>query len=172
MSISYCRACAALLAAAGISLAQPSPLRDAWLMQNYRFTGPPPAGEIRPAEPPGAELQEIQNTVLAILRKSNFAGDFEAALAAAWQAATNVQLRTALAERPPAASTAPTPAIYLVALKDQTIQAATSYWVAGPMLNYITLQGAHEQVRLDLVDRGFSSELNRQRNLEFRLPEK
>ena len=62
------------------------------------------------------------------------------------------------------------PAIYLVALKDQTIQAASSYWVAGSMLNYITLQGAHEQVRLDLVDRGFSVELNRQRGVELRLP--
>jgi hypothetical protein len=39
------------------------------------------------------------------------------------------------------------------------------------MLNYITLQGAHVLVRLDLVDGGFSSELNRQRGLEFRLPD-
>jgi hypothetical protein len=37
------------------------------------------------------------------------------------------------------------------------------------MLNYSTLQGAHVSVRLDLVDGGFSSELNRQRGLELRL---
>jgi hypothetical protein len=39
------------------------------------------------------------------------------------------------------------------------------------MLNYLTLQGMHVIVRLDLVDRGLSRDLNRQRNLELRLPE-
>jgi hypothetical protein len=56
-------------------------------------------------------------------------------------------------------------------LKDKTINAATSYWVDGPMLNYVTLQGVHVIVRLDLVDRGLSRDLNRQRNVELRLPE-
>ena len=59
----------------------------------------------------------------------------------------------------------------MIALKDKTINAAKSYWVDGPMLNYITLQGVHVIVRLDLVDRGLSRDLNRQRNVEFRLPE-
>jgi hypothetical protein len=59
----------------------------------------------------------------------------------------------------------------LIALKDKTIDAATSYWVEGLVLNYITLQGAHVIVRLDLVDRSFSRELNRQRRLEFRVPD-
>jgi hypothetical protein len=39
------------------------------------------------------------------------------------------------------------------------------------MLNYVTLQGIHIIVRLDLVDRTLSRDLNRQRNVEFRLPE-
>ena len=34
------------------------------------------------------------------------------------------------------------------------------------MLHYITPEGSHEQVRLDLVDRRVSTELNRRRNLE------
>jgi hypothetical protein len=38
------------------------------------------------------------------------------------------------------------------------------------MLNYVTLQGVHVMVRLDLVDRDLSRDLNRQRNVEFRLP--
>jgi hypothetical protein len=56
-------------------------------------------------------------------------------------------------------------------LKDKTIDAATSYWMEGFVLNYITLQGAHVIARLDLVDRSFSRELNRQRGLEFRVPD-
>ncbi len=75
--------------------------RDAWLMQNYRFTGPPAAVETGPADPMIAALADIQNTTLAILRKANFAGDYEAALAAAAQAAANVQLMATLTGRVP-----------------------------------------------------------------------
>jgi hypothetical protein len=32
----------------------------------------------------------------------------------------------------------------------------------------MTPQGAHEQVRMDLVDRSLSTELNRENKLEFR----
>ena len=60
---------------------------------------------------------------------------------------------------------------FLIALRDKTINAAAAYWVDGPMLNYVTQQGVHVIVRLDLVDRGLSRDLNRQRNVEFRLPE-
>ncbi len=79
--------------------------RDAWLMQNYRFTGPPAAMETGPVDPAIAALTDIQNTTLAILRKADFAGDYEAALAAAAQAAANVQLMAMLTGRiaPPAA---------------------------------------------------------------------
>lgn len=48
---------------------------DSWLMQNYRFTGPPAPCEIRPVSPVLAHLQEVQNTILSILRKADFAGD-------------------------------------------------------------------------------------------------
>jgi VWFA-related protein len=165
--------------AAGKSPAQPSKPRAPWLMQNYRFTGPPSASELRAIDPVVFELRQIQNTVLAILRKTDFAKDYEAALAAAAQATANAQLIGSLTERQhplttgTTATTAlePTPPIYLIALKDKTIDAATSYWVEGFVLNYITLQGAHVIVRLDLVDRNFSRELNRQRGQEFRVPD-
>jgi hypothetical protein len=157
-----------LVLAAGVSRAQSSETGDTWLTQNYRFTGPPPAGEVRPTTPVLSELEEIQSTVLAILRKANFAGDYEAALAAAAQAAANAQLRGTLTNRqqPPQPGKtkldeAPLQSpVYLIALKDHSIQAATQYWAHGTMLHYMTPSGAHEQVRPDLVDWSYSSELN------------
>src|SRR4051794_37010222 len=89
-------ACSFLFLAGGVCRAQSS---DNWLMQNYRFTGPPAPGEIRPTDPVISELQEIQNTTMAILRKANFAGDYEAALAAAAQATANAQLRGTINQR-------------------------------------------------------------------------
>jgi len=176
MIVRFVLGCAVLLLTAGVSPAQVLGHGDNWLTQNYHFTGPPAPGEIRPTPPAIAELQEIQNTLLAILRKANFSGDYEAALAAAAQATANVQLRGALAGGQPSPQphntvgdeTLPKSPVYLIALKDRSIQAATSYWADGTMLHYITLQGAHEQVRMDLVDRGVSSELNRPRKLEPR----
>jgi hypothetical protein len=101
--------CVALILSARISMAQTSEPRDSWLMQNYRFTGPAAPGETQ-ATDPGAELEDIQRTVLAILRKSNFAGDYEAALAAAAQAAANIQRKAALAERRRTTQIRPRPA--------------------------------------------------------------
>ena len=106
-----------------------------------------------------SELQEIQNTLLAIVRKANFAGDYEAALAAAAQATANAQLRDSLAGRRQSATPQNTsldqkPAkapVYLIALKDKSIQAATSYWADRSMLHYIGMDGSHVQVRKDLV---------------------
>src|SRR5437667_7688355 len=177
MNVRYTFVFGVLMLTTGISQAQVSEPRDTWLTQNYRFTGPPAPGEIRPTAPVISELQEIQNTLLAILRKANFSGDYEASLAAAAQATANVQLRNTLAEHQPSPQTnktsgeeiRPKNPIYVIALKDQSIHAATSYWADRTMLHYITLQGAHEQVRSDLVDRAVSSELNRQRNLEFHI---
>jgi len=156
-------------------------------MQNYRFTGPPPPGSIKPVDPVVAELRQIQNTLLSILRKANYGEDYETALAAAAQAIANAQTIGAITERLEAAaaakatgaSTTPNDAKppvpdgpeYSVALKDRTIEAATVYWSDGRMLHYLTPQGSHVQVRLDLVDRSLSERINRAKNLEFRVPE-
>jgi hypothetical protein len=68
----------------------------------------------------------------------------------------------------PAASGSP---IYLVAAKDQTIHAAAAYWVDGKTLHYVTLQHEERQMPLDSVDRAFSMQLNRERRVQFQLPQ-
>jgi hypothetical protein len=168
------------------SHAQSTTPQGAWLMQNYRFTGPPPPREVKPVDTVLIELRGIQTTIRTILSRAKFEGDYETALAAAEQLVANAQLIGAIAEQqqapqpPQAQFTKPAPAaedvqsaapFVLIALKDKTINAAKSYWVDGAMLNYITLQGSHVIVRLSLVDHSLSRDLNRQRNVEFRLPE-
>jgi hypothetical protein len=157
-------------------------------MQNYRFTGPPKPGEVKPVDPVLATLGEMQSVLWTIMQRAKFDEDYGTALAAAGQTVANAQLMEAITERRQAQqaalaaqaaqaaairAAAPEAAspIFLVALKDNTIAAARSYWVDGSMLNYISMQGVHVTVRLDLVDRAFSRELNRQRNVDFRLPE-
>jgi len=61
--------------------------------------------------------------------------------------------------------------IYLIAMKDQTIRAAAAYWVDGRTLHYLTLQHEEKQAPLDSVDRGLSSQLNRERRVGFQLPQ-
>jgi hypothetical protein len=170
-----------LAAGAGISRAQSPQPSDAWLMKNYHFTGPPPAGSIKPVDPVVYELRQIQNSVLSMMRKANFGEDYETALVAAAQATANAQLIGAIKERlassPPAQPVAeqarPNPAaqIYYLAFKDRTVESATAYWTDASMLHYLTPQGAHVQVRLDLVDRALSNRINRMKNVEFNLPE-
>lgn len=60
--------------------------------------------------------------------------------------------------------------LFLIALKDSSVYSAVAYWVEGDTLHYITPQGRHNQVSLDLVDREVSEKLNRGRKVEFRLP--
>ena len=159
--------------AAATCLAQSREPSDAWLMQNYRFAGPPAPGEIPQVSPTVAQLQEIQNTTLSILRKANFAGDYEAALAAAAQATATAQLIGAITGQlkppqppPPPAANEPAPkapAVYRIAFQDRTIATAPEVWADGTMLHYLTPQGAHGQVRLDRVDWKLSAALNHDR---------
>ncbi len=62
--------------------------------------------------------------------------------------------------------------MFLIAMKDHTIYPAIAYWVDGDTLNYITVQGAKNSVSLDLVDRDFSKQINKERKVEFGLPSK
>src|SRR5271157_1265748 len=154
------------LLAAATCLAQSREPSDDWLMQNYRFAGPPSPGEIPAVSPTVAQLQEVQNTTLSIMRKADFAGDFEAALAAAAQAAATAQLIGAVTgqlkpPQPPPPPAGHQPAALLIAFQDRTIQPASKVWADGRMLHYLTPQGAHGQVRLDFVDWKLSSALNR-----------
>ena len=61
--------------------------------------------------------------------------------------------------------------IYLIAFKDHTILPSLAYWVEGDTLNYITEQGTPNRASLSLIDRDFSKQLNRERHIEFSLPE-
>ena len=173
-------ACIVFVVNAGVSRAQSPQARDAWLMQNYHFTGPPSPLSLVPADPVVSDLQEIQNTLLTIMQRAKFYEDYEAALAAAAQAAENAQrigaiterLQSAAAQGPKttAAAVNSNAPVYLIALKDHTVHTASAYWTDRFMLNYITEKGAHVQVRLDLVDPDLSTRLNREKNLEFKLP--
>jgi hypothetical protein len=60
--------------------------------------------------------------------------------------------------------------IYLIAFKDHTILPALAYWMEGDTLNYITQQGTPNRASLSLIDREFSKQLNRERQVEFSLP--
>jgi hypothetical protein len=71
-----------------------------------------------------------------------------------------------------AATTSEQQVIFLIALKDHTILPAIAYWVEGDTLNYITVQGTKNSASLDLVDREFSKQINKERKIEFGLPSK
>lgn len=60
--------------------------------------------------------------------------------------------------------------LYLIAFKDHTITAATTYRVEGDTLHYTTQQNENKDASLDTVDRALSLTLNRQRQVPFDLP--
>lgn len=62
------------------------------------------------------------------------------------------------------------PTIYLIAFKDHTILPALAYWVEGDTLMYISEQGTPNRASLSLIDRDFSKQLNRERQVDFSLP--
>ena len=82
---------------------------------------------------------------------------------------------------PPQASTQPSisgggdaslPSLYfLIAMKDGTIYPVVAYWVEGDTLNYMTTQGVRNRVSLELVNRDFSRQLNKERDVDFGLPD-
>jgi hypothetical protein len=171
------RCCLVLIFTGAICLAQTREPSDAWLMQNYRFAPPPAPGEPATQSSAVSQLQEVQATTLGILHRANLDGNYDAALAAARQAAANAQMLGIMTGewKPPAQPARPVrPAeaaperkpeapTWLIAFKDRSVQAAEKIWADKLMLHYITRTGAHEQVRLDLVDWERSTELNRGR---------
>jgi hypothetical protein len=62
------------------------------------------------------------------------------------------------------------PTIYLIAFKDHTILPALAYWVEGETLNYVSSQGTPNRASLSLIDKEFSKQLNKERQVEFSLP--
>ena len=76
----------------------------------------------------------------------------------------------AQATRPPDDSTDFRPTLYLIALKDRNIRPALTYWVESGVLHYVTMEHEMKDLPVDSVDRALSERLNRERNMNFRLP--
>lgn len=62
------------------------------------------------------------------------------------------------------------PTIYLIAMSDHTIYPSVSYSIVENTLDYTTPQGVTNRVSLDLVDRAFTAQLNRERGLDVTIP--
>jgi hypothetical protein len=60
--------------------------------------------------------------------------------------------------------------LYLIALKDHTIYAAVAYSVQVDTLLFVTLWNEQKRAPLNLIDRGLSIQLNRERHVNFQLP--
>lgn len=155
----------ALLAIFPLAAAEPS-----WLESGYHLAGPPTSVPMPPADPILGQLQELQNQTLTILRKADFAGDLQTALDAIAQAQRTAEIMALVTGRltPPQAPARP--ALYLIALKDQSIHAAAAYWVEGKTLHYLTRDGKQEEAPLDTVDRELTLRLNHERGVEIQLP--
>ena len=166
-------------------------------LQGYILAGPQPPASVDPTDSVVSELKQIQSTLLWMMHKMDFEEDYGGAIVAAQQATETAKLIGAITERLELAkrlaacqSTAAITAreqsqasadeanpktaapLYLIAFKDHTVETATKYWTDGVMLHYFPSNGAHVQVRLGLVDRALSQKLNREKNLEFDLPER
>ena len=61
------------------------------------------------------------------------------------------------------------PTVYLLAFKDATVHSCLAYWVEGDTLHYVTTQYSQNRISMDLVDRELSAQLNRERNVAFKL---
>jgi hypothetical protein len=59
--------------------------------------------------------------------------------------------------------------IYLIAMRDHTIQPAAAYWVTDGTLHYVTLDHVEKQVALNDLDREMTLRLNRERHVSMQL---
>jgi hypothetical protein len=59
--------------------------------------------------------------------------------------------------------------LFLIALKSNVIYSAAEAWVQGDTMHYVTPDGAHNQVSIDQVDIDFTTRINRERGIDFRL---
>jgi hypothetical protein len=61
------------------------------------------------------------------------------------------------------------PILYLIAFRDSTIRAVTTYWVEGGTLHYLDSSQSEKRAPLTSVDRDLSVQLNRERRVPFNL---
>lgn len=63
------------------------------------------------------------------------------------------------------------PIVYLIAFKDSTVKAATTYWVDHGKLYYLDSGHKEREAALSSVDGTLSERLNRERRVPFQLPQ-
>jgi len=61
------------------------------------------------------------------------------------------------------------PILYLIAFRDKTIAAATTYWVENGALHYLDTGHQQKQALLSSVDRDLSAQLNSERHVPFNI---
>jgi hypothetical protein len=61
------------------------------------------------------------------------------------------------------------PVLFLIAFRDNTTRAATTYWVEGGTLHYLDADHQEQQAQLSSVDRNLSAQLNRERHIPFNI---
>ena len=62
------------------------------------------------------------------------------------------------------------PVHFFIALKNGTVLVGLAYWVVDGTLHYLTLEGNHNQVSLDLIDRALSGRMNNKGRVPLILP--
>jgi hypothetical protein len=62
------------------------------------------------------------------------------------------------------------PVHFFIALKNGTVFVGVAYWIVDGTLHYLTLEGSHNQVSLDLIDRATSAKMNERGRVPFILP--
>jgi hypothetical protein len=60
--------------------------------------------------------------------------------------------------------------LFLIAMRDDSIQIAVAYWIDGGTLHYVTRQKKTQQVALDRIDLELTIQLNRERGVSINLP--
>lgn len=63
------------------------------------------------------------------------------------------------------------PTIYSIAFLDHRIVQVVAYWVEDGTVHYVTRDHQKREVALSEIDRRFSEQINRDKGVEFRLPE-
>ena len=60
-------------------------------------------------------------------------------------------------------------ALYLIALKNESVVVARRHWLEGDTLHYVTPSDKHHEVKLAQVDLDLTARLNRERGLIFKM---
>ena len=133
-----------------------------WL-ENFHHAEIPQAPVTPTPTPLTGRVEDLLHETTSAARQARRADNFFAAAEVGREARFNAALLAALTQRPAAP-------LFLFALKDQTIRAASFYVVEGNTLRYFTPDGKAAEVPLDSLDRALTERLNRERNVEVRLP--